>query len=80
METLTDILNKLLEFLGFIFDSLINLLDFISVYILDLPVVLFTMFSELPDFMQTGISIILGTIVLLFVMKIIKHVRETVVS
>lgn len=80
METLTDILNKLLEFLGFIFNSLVNLLDFISVYILDLPVVLFTMFSELPEFMQTGISIILGTIVLLFVMKIIKHVRETVVS
>lgn len=80
METLTDILNKLLEFLGFIFDSLINLLDFISIYILDLPAVLFTMFSKLPDFMQTGISIILGSIVLIFVMKVIKHVRETIVS
>ena len=49
-------------------------------YILDLPVFLITIFSNLPRFMQTGISMILTTLIVVFVMKIIKHVRDASVS
>ncbi len=70
-----SILNKLIEFLSYILDSLDSLLKFIAMYILDLPVFLITIFANLPKFMQTGISMILTTLIVVFVMKIIKHVK-----
>lgn len=71
-----DILVTLVNFLSFILSSLVSLLEFISLYILDLPVLLMNIFNGLPQFMQTGISIVLSCIVVSFVLKLIKLVND----
>ena len=77
---MAEILGKLFDLLKYLVSSLANLLEFTIMYILDLPVFLVTIFSNLPRFMQTGISMILTTLIVVFVMKIIKHVRDASVS
>lgn len=80
MDDLSSVLSSLWDFLVYIFNSIMSLLDFISSYILDLPVFLIVIFKQLPTFVQTGIGFIIATIVLVFVMKIIKHVKDATID
>lgn len=66
-------------FLSFIISFITNIgsyfntvIDFLKVYVVELPITLVSMFGELPYFVQTGLIVLLYAMYLAFAFRILK--------
>lgn len=67
------------SFLSFIFNFLTNIgsyfntvIEFLKVYVVELPITLVSMFGELPYFVQTGLIVLLYALYIAFAFRILK--------
>ena len=72
----------LVQFFTFLSNSgakTIEFFKFLFSVVLEIPYMLLTIFNNLPDFMQTGISIVFHGILLIFILKFIKLIRDVTI-
>lgn len=58
-----------LSLIGSYFSSLI---EFLKTYLFELPTILFSIFSELPIFVQTGLTVVIFSLIIAFIFRMIK--------
>lgn len=77
LSSIWSFIVALIEFLTRILFSLDKLFDYIISIVFEIPTILMSIFSYLPDFMQVGFLAITIAIVFVLVLKIIRLVRES---
>lgn len=82
-QNVTDFGNQIFSvlgtFVGFVITFLSNipgyfkvLIDFFITYVIELPIVLISMFFELPMFVQTGLIVLIYALYIAFIFRLIK--------
>lgn len=78
-ELIQQVFEILLSFITFLFNFIISipsyfssLLDFLKVYVIELPITLLSIFVELPTFVQTGLMVVIYAMYIAFALKILK--------
>lgn len=73
------IFDLLGTFISFMFSFITNIgsyfntvIEFIKVYVIELPITLISIFGELPFFVQTGLTVLLYVMYIAFAFRIVK--------
>lgn len=88
-----DFLSTASNFLVIVWDLIVNFftflvnsgsritsfLEFILSVVLEIPDMLINVFKFLPDFMQTGLTIVYAGVAFVLVLKIIKLIRDVTI-
>lgn len=86
LETASSFLFMIWDFIVQLFTFLTNsgaktieFFKFLFSVVLEIPYMLLTVFNNLPDFMQLGISIVFHGVLFIFILKIIKIIRDVTI-
>lgn len=86
LDTASEFLSSIFNFIILLFDFLVNnitnitkIFDYITTYVFEIPTIVLSVFNNLPDFMQLGFQVIFGSVIFIFVLKIIKIIRDCMI-
>lgn len=72
------ILDFVFMLISSIINWILNIFDFIKSFLFDFPYFVTKIIDQLPDFVRSGITTIVICICTVFALKVIKHIKETV--
>lgn len=76
LQSVWSFILSLFKFLGNSISSITTVFDYIVGYVFELPTIILNIFNSLPDFMRLGFSVMFNCIIFIFVLKIIKIIRD----
>lgn len=78
-DLIQQLFDILFSFITFVFNFIASipvyftsLIDFLKIYVVELPLTLLSIFFELPVFVQTGLMIVIYAMYICFAMKLLK--------
>ncbi len=74
-----EILTFIVNFIENIFNFLISIFEFLHTFLIEFPIFLARFFSSLPQFIQTGVILIICFYSAMLVLKVISLIRESTV-
>ena len=77
---------SIFNFIILLFDFLVNnianitkVFNYITTYVFEIPTIILTIFNNLPDFMQLGFQVVFSSIIFIFILKILKIIRDVTI-
>lgn len=79
LQSIWSFILALFKFLVNSIPNITNVFDYIVGYVFELPNIILTIFNSLPDFMQLGFRVMFNCIIFMFILKIIKIIRDVTI-